>query len=132
MVACHRKLRTLLFDQEVDQFLLLGELVTESDTLVVHTEADHDGAVRGWLLQGGCQFIVVVTDVLGLAPYGLPGLVKRGRLLLGDLETVHQVGLLHALRGVLVLGQFETQVRGLHHRPSFVGHLIDGTARVIH
>ena len=51
----------------------------------------------------------MVSDVLGLTPYGLPGLIELLGLFLGDCEAVHKVGLLHAFRGVLVLGQFEAQ-----------------------
>ena len=40
MVASHRKLTALFLDEEVVEVLLLGELITESDTIVIDAEAD--------------------------------------------------------------------------------------------
>ena len=74
----------------------------------------------------------MVADVLGLAPHRLPGLIKLLGLFLGYRKTVHEVGFLHALRGVLVLGQLEPEEGRLDDGLALVGHLIDGTARVIY
>ena len=151
MVACHGKLAVFLLDKEVVQFLLLREFITESDAVVIDTETDgylsgllnfFHAFLRGigrrthWfgngLLQQYCQFVVVVTDILGLTPYGLPGLVELLGFFLRDLEAVHQVGFLQTLRGMLVLGQFEAEERGPYHFATLIGHLIDGSSCVIH
>ena len=56
MVASHRKLTHLLLDQEVVQILLLGELITESDAIVIDTETDQNGATE----VSGCFLYSVV------------------------------------------------------------------------
>ena len=128
MVTSHGNFSHLLLDQEIVQAFLLRELISETNTLVVDPETDHDltGLTNqsqtfvlsvtavfrtfGNLLEGRSQLVVVVTDVLGLAPYGLPGLVKLTDLFLDDLELVHQVSFIHALRGMLVLRQDQTEM----------------------
>ena len=114
MVACHRKLRALFLDDEVVELGLLWELVAEPDAIVVDAETDHDGAYV-WdqgqsggravacvafflddLLQCDGELVVVVTDVFGLAPHGLPGLIEGGGLFVLDMEGIHQVGLVHS------------------------------------
>ena len=150
MVACHRKLRVLILDEEVVQLFLLRELIAESDAVVIDTKTDDhltDLTIQGQsfffafalifrlldgLVQGHCKFVVVVTDVLGLTPYGLPGLVKLLGLFLDNLEAVHQVGLVQTFRGVLVLRQFESEERRPYHFTTLIGHLIERASRVIH
>ena len=128
MVTSHGKLRHLLLNQEIVQVSLLGELITESDTLVVDTETDHhltvltdQGQSSGLsvttifrtfdgLVQGHSEFVVVVTDVFGLTPNGLPGLVEGRGLFLHNLELVHQVGLFLSLRCMLVLGKDQSEM----------------------
>ena len=143
MVASHGKLRVLLLDEEIVQFLLLRELIAQADAVVIHAEADDDGAVAlkerpaplvlalgshlavfVLIVQGHGQFVVAVADVAGLAPYGLPGLVERTLTGIHDAEAFHQVRLFHAHRGMLVLGQFQSEVRGFHHGLPLVGHFI--------
>ena len=132
MVACHRKLRHLFLDEEIVELLLLGELITETDTVVIDAETDKDLAVVRRLRQGRRILVVLVADVLGLSPYGLPGLIEGRGLFLGEREAFHQVGFLQTFRGVLVFGQDKSQVRGLHNLATLVGHLIDRTALPIH
>ena len=40
MVSSHRKLTALLLDEEIVQILLLGELITEPDAVVIDAETD--------------------------------------------------------------------------------------------
>ena len=96
MVASHGKLRMFFFNEEIVQFLLLRELIAQSDTVIIHTEADDDRAmtlierpaplfgilgshlaVSILVVQGHGQLVVMVTDVAGLTPNGLPSLVER-------------------------------------------------------
>ena len=53
MVACHRKLRALLFNEEIVKLWLLWELIAETDTVVINTEANQNGALCGRLLERG-------------------------------------------------------------------------------
>ena len=124
VVASHCKLRALLLDEEVVQPLLLGELIAESDTIVVHSEADHDGARLPLLRQRGRILVIVVANVARLAPYGLPRLVERAGALARQREVAHQVVLVQPRRRVLVLGQLQSQVRGAYHVPTLIRHTI--------
>ena len=127
MVASHRKLRTLFLDEEIVQVRLLRELITESDTIVIDTETDEylatmltglESHARGGfrrsrapLLQQSRNILyIVIADVAGLAPDGLPRLVEGGGFLLDKGEVVHQVALVHAHGGMFVLGQLKSQM----------------------
>ena len=131
MIAGHRKLCTLLLNQEVVQFFLLWKLVTESDTIVVHTETDKYLALSRWLIQGYCQLVVVVANVLGLAPYRLPGFIEGRCFFLGNSKTVHQVGLVLKLGCVAIFCQFQSEVRRLDNCTPLKGHLINRASCVV-
>ena len=90
MITRHGKLGHLLLNQEVVQVFLLRELIAEADTIVVYAEADNDGA-GGILLKRNSQFVVVVTDGFGFAPYRFPCLIERRGLLTLDGEMLHQI-----------------------------------------
>ena len=118
VVAGHRELGHLLLDEEVIEFLLLWELVAETDTVIKHTEDEvHHSAMRfidtgqpfvvafafvfgacddRYLFQVHDELSVVVTNGLRLAPDGLPGLVCLVDGGVNDVKAVHQVGLLEA------------------------------------
>ena len=110
MIASHRKLRALFLDDEIVQLLLLGELITESDTIVVDTETDDNLTFGGRLKQSGSKLVVVVTDGGCLTPYGFPGLIERRGLFLFDLKTIHQISLVRPFRRVTILSQFQSKV----------------------
>ena len=111
--------------------MLLWELIAEAETVVVDAEAyDYFALLRGLRQRGGI-LVVMVADGGSLAPDGPPGLVELRRLFVLDAEAVHEVGLVHAARGMLVLDQLESEVGGQYDRTSLVGHLIDGTPLLV-
>ena len=148
MVACHGKLGTLFLDKEIVQLFLLGELIAQADAVVIDAETDnhfalvrHEGQstrcsvalIFGFLYfldQCHGHFVVVVAYGGCLTPYGLPGLIEVCILHVGYLEAIQQVGFLHAFRRMFVLGQFQSQMTGFYHRPSFVAHLVGGPSVV--
>ena len=142
MIAGHGKLCQLLLDQEIVQFLLLRELIAQSDAVVIDAEADDDRAVAliecpsalaricshlvvfMLLVQDHRQFIVVVAYGGRLSPDGFPSLVESRDLVVLNGKALHEVRLVHSRRGMLVLGQFQSQVRRFHHSLPLVGHFI--------
>jgi hypothetical protein len=130
MVGGHRKLGVLLLYHEIVERLLLRKLVAQSHAIVVNAETDGDVAVGGGLVQVDGHLVVVVADGCGLTPHGSPCLVE-GRGLRGlNLETVHQVGLFHAFRGVLVSGKLQSEVGRVYHLLVLVFHFVCGLALV--
>ena len=128
MVARHGELRVLILDDKVDERVLLGELIAQPHAVIVHAKADGHGALGRRLGQVHGQFVVVIADGGRLTPHRFPRLVE-GCGAMGRLgEAVHQAGFAHALGGMAVLGQLEPQVRGLHHGPALVAHLVSGLA----
>ena len=119
MVARHGKLRMFLLDDKVHQVLLPGELVAQAHAVVVDAEADVHIAVRLGLTKLHQQFVIVVADVLHLAPDRLPGLVKGRRRGLHHFKTVHQVG---------SSVQLQTQATGFDDGAVFVVHGVGGHA----
>ena len=144
VVARHSELRALLLDEEVIQVLLLREFIAKSNAVVINAEADNHRAVlrhqgqptvvtiafinRLFCRLREChrQFVVMVSDGGRLAPDGCPCLVEGGHLRVGDIEVVHQVVLFHLHRGVLVLGQFQTEVGRQDDGLAFIVHFIHG------
>ena len=124
MVARHGKLRVFLLDDEVVEVVLLGELVAQAHAVVVDAEADDDMAVARLLKEVDGHLVVVVADGRGLAPHGLPGLVKGSLLAALLSEAVHQTGLIKALAGMFLLGQLKAEMGGLDYRFLLVAHLI--------
>ena len=90
VVAGKRKLCMLFLNKEVG-IGLLRKLVAQTHTIIVYTEAQVHQAACAVLLKGNKQLVIVVAYVLGLAPHGLPCLVKRARLCCLYTESVHQV-----------------------------------------
>ena len=119
MVARHGELRVLLLDDKVHQILLPGELVAQAHAVVVDAEADVHVAVGLGLAKLNQQFVVVVADVLHLAPDGLPGFIEGGRGGFHHLEAVHQVGL---------SVQLQPQAAGLDDGALLVVHRVGGHA----
>ena len=118
MVASHGKLGMLFLDDEVVQVLRQGELIAETEAIVVETEADLHIALLSLLMQRYQQLIVMVADVAGLPPYGLPRLIEGTRLLTSERKTALEVGLAGAgcacspLSGIFLIGvslQFQTK-----------------------
>ena len=126
VVAGHGKLGALLADEEIVEVWLLRELIAEAYAIVVDAEPDDNRAcVLPWghlrifpdgplaeerLPERGRILIIMVTDVAGLPPDGLPSLIESRSLLVDDSEAVHQVMLIFAKGGMLVFGQFESEV----------------------
>ena len=90
VVTGKRKLCMLLLNKEVG-IGLLRKLVAQTHTIIVYTEAQVHQAACAVLLKGNKQLVIVVAYVLGLAPHGMPCLVKRARLCCLYTESVHQV-----------------------------------------
>ena len=68
----------LLLDDEINQVLLLGELVPESQSVVEQSEAYADIAAVLGLVERDLQFVVVVPYFALFSPYGPPGLIEGG------------------------------------------------------
>ena len=81
MVTSKGKLRQLVFYHKIGERVFHGELVSESQTIVVKPESDlhHCGLLSlffQWLLQGYKELVVMVANVGFLAPYRLPSLIE--------------------------------------------------------
>ena len=68
----------LFLDDEIVQFRLLGELVSESQSVVEQSEAYADIAIVFGLVERDLQFVVVVPYFALFSPYGPPGLIEGG------------------------------------------------------
>ena len=66
---------------------------TESQTVIEQTETDNDRTVIHGLIQGDCQFVIVIADFFFFSPNRLPGFIKSSRLGILYFEAVVQVGL---------------------------------------
>ena len=76
MVARHGELSVLFFYYKVVERFLLWKLIAQTESLVIHAEADDDVAVGRRLVEVNLQFVVVVAYLRPLAPYGSPCLIK--------------------------------------------------------
>ena len=130
MVASHCKLRVLLLYHEVVEVLLLRELVAQAHAVVVDAESNLDVTVARRLVEAYLKFVVVVANCLCLAPNRCPSLVEGRCLRRRFLESVHQVGLLHALRRVLVACKLQSEVRWVNHLLALVAHFVRRTSVV--
>ena len=128
VVASHGKLRMFFFNEEIGQAVLLRKFIAQSHSLVVNTEPNNDIALRRGLMQRYRQFVIMISDGCGLPPNRLPCLVKGGCLCVFNRKPIHQVGFLKPLGGVLVLHEFQAQVRRFHHGFAFISHGIGGYA----
>ena len=113
VVAREGKLRQFLLNIKIGEVVLHGELVAESQSVVVEAEAHlHHGGlfgvlpVDGGLLQRDEKLIVVVANLGFFAPYGLPRLVERAR----GLRLQHKAGIKAA-----AVEELESQSRGQQH-----------------
>ena len=146
MVTRESELAAFFFNQEVIQLWLLRKLIAETDAVVIDTETDQDGTtvlaglptdtiIRLWrrrepvLRQGGHILIVVVTNVLRLAPYRFPCLVKSTGLFFVEAKIIHEVTLVHAHRGMLVLGQLKTEMGRTYNILPLISHTINWSSR---
>ena len=77
VVPSHGELREFLLDYEIGQAPLLRKLIPEAQPVIIQTEPDEHHASRAGLLQGHGHFIVMVPDMVLLAPDRSPGLVER-------------------------------------------------------
>ena len=131
MVACHGKLALLLLDNEVVEILLQRELIAKSHAVVIDAEPQRHAAIGTRLVEVDLHLVIIVADALILAPHGSPSVVVRCHLRTGNAEAVEQVGLCHALAGVLVGCQVKAHVAGLNHLLALVEHLVGGTALLV-
>ena len=137
----------LFLNEEIVEVALLGEFVAEAYSIVVDTEAQNHsaliltgrqtGAVRiagktvePLLRQGDGVLVVVIADGSGLTPDGTPRLVECRGFFLGDSKTFHEVVLTQTHRGVFVLSQLETKVRGLNDGSVLIGHLVNRLSKL--
>ena len=90
MISRHRKFGVFVFDNEVNEVLLLWEFVAEPEAIVVKAKADADSPVVLRLMERHGQLVVMVADGANLAPDGLPSLVESSCLRLLELETFAQ------------------------------------------
>ena len=130
VVAGHGKLRVLLLYHEVVEVLLLRELVAQAHAVVVDAESNLDVTIARRLVEAYLKFVVVVANCLCLAPNRCPSLVEGRCLRRRFLESVHQVGLLHALRRVLVACKLQSEVRWVNHLLALVAHFVRRTSVV--
>ena len=130
MVAGHCELGVLFFYEKVVQVFLLRELISEADAVVVDPEAQRDIPVCRSLIEVYGKLVVVVAYGGSLSPHWCPRLVEGRCLGVFHGEAVHQVGFLELLACVLVLGQLQSEARGLHHILAFVGHAVGRHAAV--
>ena len=98
----------LLFDDEINQVLLLGELVPESQSVVEQSEAYADIAAVLGLVERDLQFVVVVPYFALFSPYGPPGLIEGGNARITYLEAGHEIGAAVNSLFLLHLGPFES------------------------
>ena len=102
--------------RNVVQVGLLGEFVAETNAVVEHAKDEHQPpGLIVLLLQRHPQLVVIVADVLLLAPRLRPGFIVRVSLDGNDLEVRRQ------LRAV---GQHETEPRRADHLLSKPSHRI--------
>ena len=76
MVTSHGKLRMFFFNDEVNKFLLYGELISQANALVVYSETDVHQSLGLRLRHFHQQFVIMIADISCLTPNGLPGLVE--------------------------------------------------------
>ena len=100
MVSGQRKLALLFLNNKIGKILLVGELISESQAVIEHAEANRYLAVVLLLVQSYEHFIIVVAYLCFLAPNGNPRLVEGGCLYLSDAEAcLHISTLLYLLLG---------------------------------
>ena len=88
MVAVESELGKLLLYDEIAEVLLVWELITEAESVIIETETDAHLAVCACLNKVDKKFIVIIADLRLLTPYGLPSLIKRILLDALHLETL--------------------------------------------
>ena len=130
VVASHCKLGVLFLNKEIVERFLLRELISQSKSLVIYSESDDDITVSRRLVEVNLQFVVIIANLRPFTPYGSPCFVEGGCLGVSHLESVHKVGLVLALRGMLVLGKFESQSTGFNHSLVFISHFVGGDATI--
>ena len=100
VVSGQRKLALLFLNNKIGKILLAGELISESQAVIEHAEANRYLAVVLLLVQSYEHFIIVVAYLCLLAPNGNPRLVEGGCLYLSDAEAcLHISTLLYLLLG---------------------------------
>ena len=88
MVACHGELAQFFFNNEVSKFLLLGELIAETNTLVIDSKAQVHLPMSGSLFQGHQEFVVVVKDLTFFPPYRFPCFLEGSLLSINYFELL--------------------------------------------
>ena len=100
VVSGQRKLALLFLNNKIGKILLAGELISESQAVIEHAEANRYLAVVLLLIQSYEHFIIVVAYLCLLAPNGNPRLVEGGCLYLSYAEVcLHISTLLYLLLG---------------------------------
>ena len=80
VVTCKSELSKFLLDYEIAEVLLVRELITEAETVIVETETDRHLLLRRSLHEVHEKLVVVVADLLLLTPDWLPCLIERSSL----------------------------------------------------
>ena len=88
MVTSKGELSQLLLDHEIAEVLLVWELITESETVIVETETESHLSVSRSLDEVHNKLVVVVADLSFLTPYRLPSLVESRSLCAFHCESV--------------------------------------------
>ena len=140
MVACHLELTLLLFDDEIGQVLLRGELIAEAQSIIEETKTNHHRPVVLLLTEGHQQLVVVVADTALLTPHRRPSLIERVGFGVSNGKARLHISL--ALNGLLfrkslvlkICGlvwilflQLKTQMAVANNSLALVGQIIGGT-----
>ena len=128
MVARHCKLRVLFLHYYIVELLLLRKFVAQSHAVVIYAEADAYVALHGSLIERYGELVVVIAYCGSLAPYRTPCLVEGGSLRVLHRKAIHEVLLVRPVGGVLVLRQFQSEMRRTYHFLLLVSHLVCGAS----
>ena len=80
MVTCKSELSKFLLDYEIAEVLLIWELITEAETVIVETETDRHLLLRRSLYEIYQKLVIVIADFLFLTPDWFPCLIERSSL----------------------------------------------------
>ena len=119
MIARHGKFSTLFLDGKVVEIAFLRELIAQSYSIVINTEADVHITVCRILLQLYQHIIIMIADRLVLSPNRSPGLIESGSLLIDDTKIRKQI-----LAILAALGELITQTARLDDGLALIGHTI--------
>ena len=116
MIARHGKFSTFFLDGKVVEIAFLRELIAQSYSIVINTEADVHITVCRILLQLYQHIIIMIADRLILSPNRSPGLIESGSFLIDDTKIRKQI--------LAALGELITQTARLDDGLALIGHTI--------